>query len=88
VAAPAPHRAHWEEEVPDEDLVTDDPPVDPFAVQRRLRRERAKRHAWHEHERERRLASIRFLGLIGFLVFLTLFFSLSIWEKIGAAFGL
>ena len=28
------------------------------------------------------------VGLIGFLVFLTLFFSLSIWEKIGAAFGL
>lgn len=87
MAAPAPHRARWED-VPDADVVPEDPPLDPHAVRRRLRRQRAKRHALHEHERERRLASIRFLGLIGFLVFLTLFFSLSIWEKIGAAFGL
>lgn len=87
VAAPAPHRARWED-VPDEGVTTDDPPLDPYAVRRRLRRERARRHAWHEHQRERRLAGIRFLALIGFLVFLTLFFALSIWKTIGSVFGL
>jgi hypothetical protein len=53
-----------------------------------LRKERAKRHALHEHQRERRLAGIRFLALIGGLIFLTLFLSLSIWETIGSVFGL
>jgi hypothetical protein len=87
VAAPAPRRAPWED-VPDEDVTADDPPLDPYAVRRRLRRERAKRHAWHEHQREKRLAGIRFLALVGFLVFLTLFFALSIWKTIGSVFGL
>ncbi|MGH3042826.1 MAG: hypothetical protein ACRDNG_13995 [Gaiellaceae bacterium] len=87
MAAPAPHRAQWGD-VPEEDVTPDDPPLDPYAVRRRLRRERAKRHARHEHQRERRLADIRFLALMGFLVFLTLFFSLSIWETIGSVFGL
>jgi hypothetical protein len=57
-------------------------------VRRRLRRERAKRHALHEHQRERHLAGIRFLALLGGLVFLTLFLSLSIWDTIGSVFGL
>lgn len=82
MAAPAPRRAHWEEPSSEE------PPVDPYAVQRRLRRERAKRRARIEHRREQRVAGLRFLVLILALVFLTLFLSLSIWEKIGALFGL
>jgi len=87
VAAPAPRRAPWED-VPEEDVLSDDPPLDPHAVRRRLRRERAKRHALHEHQREKHLAGIRFLALIGLLIFLTLFLSLSIWETIGSVFGL
>lgn len=62
--------------------------MDPYAVQRRLRRERAKRRALIDHRREQRLAGVRFLVLILSLVFLTLFLSLSIWEKIGSLFGL
>jgi hypothetical protein len=81
MAAPAPRRAHVEE-------VEHEPPVDPYAVQRRLRRERARRQARFDHEREQRLAQIRFLFLLGALVFLTLFMSLSVWEKITALFGL
>ncbi len=46
------------------------------------------RHALHEHQREQRLAGIRFIALIGGLVFLTLFLSLSIWDTIGSVFGL
>ena len=87
MAAPAPRRAQWED-IPEEDLTPDDPPLDPYAVRRRLRRERAKRHALHEHQRERRLAGIRFLALIGALIFVTLFLTLSIWEKMGSIFGL
>jgi hypothetical protein len=87
MAAPAPRRARWEK-LPGDDLAPEDPPLDPHAVQRRLRRERAKRHALHEHQRERRLAGIRFLALIGVLIFVTLFLSLSIWETIGSVFGL
>jgi hypothetical protein len=82
MAAPAPRRAKWE------DVQPDDPPVDPYAVQRRLRRERAKRRARIEHRREQRIAGLRFLVLIGLLVFLALFLGLSIWEKIQAVFGL
>lgn len=62
--------------------------MDPSAVERRLRRERAKRRARIEHRREQRIAGLRFLVLIGALVFLTLFLSLSIWEKIRDLFGL
>jgi hypothetical protein len=87
MAAPAPRHAQWDE-VSEEDLASDDPPLDPHAVRRRLRRERAKRHALHEQQRERRLAGIRFLALIGALVFFTLFLILSIWEKMGSIFGL
>ena len=82
MAAPAPRRAECEE------VQADAPPVYPYAGQRRLRRERAKRRARVEHRREQRIAGLRFLVLIGVLVFLTLFLSLSIWEKIRALFGL
>jgi hypothetical protein len=34
------------------------------------------------------MARIRFLALIGVLVFVTLFLSLTIWDKIGSLFGL
>jgi hypothetical protein len=82
MAAPAPRRIDWEEPH------VEDPPLDPHAVQRRLRKERAKRQAAIEHKHEQRLAGLRFLFLIGVLIFLTLFLSLSIWEKIGSLFGL
>jgi hypothetical protein len=49
---------------------------------------RARRRARIEHQQELRRARIRFLALLGALVFLALFISLSIWEKIQAVFGL
>jgi len=55
---------------------------------RAWRRERARRRARLEHRREQRVAGVRFLVLIGVLLFVTLFLSLSIWEKIGSLFGL
>jgi uncharacterized integral membrane protein len=41
-----------------------------------------------EHARELKRARIRFIVLLGVLLFLTLFLVFSIWEKIEAVFGL
>jgi hypothetical protein len=66
----------------------DDPPLDPVAVERGLALARAKRRARIEHQRESHRARIRFLFLLLGLVVLTLFISLSIWQKIQDVFGL
>jgi hypothetical protein len=77
IPAPAPHRA------PD-----DEPSLDRFEGRRAVARARARRRAREDHQLELRRARIRFLALLGALVFLALFISLSIWEKIQAVFGL
>jgi hypothetical protein len=41
-----------------------------------------------EHREEQRRARVRFLVLLAFLLFLTIFLALSIWEKIQTAFGI
>ncbi len=66
----------------------DDQPIDPVAVERGLAYARAKRRARSEHKREAHRARIRFLFLLLGLVFLTLFISLSIWQKVQDVFGL
>jgi hypothetical protein len=76
IGAPAPQRT------------PEDPPLDPFAVKRAFALQRAKRRARIEHEQERRRARVRFYALFGGLVFLALFLSLSVWEKIESVFGL
>jgi hypothetical protein len=86
MAAPAPRRADV-----DEPLIAppaEDPPIDPRSYQRGLRRARARRRARIEHKRELRRARVRFLVLLGGLLFLVAFIGLSIWEKIQALFGL
>ena len=60
----------------------------PTAVERRFAAARARRRSRIEHKRELRRARIRFLVLLGVLLFVTIFLALSIWEKIRAAFGL
>ena len=62
--------------------------MDRFEGRRAAARARARRRARIEHQQELRRARIRFLALLGALVFLALFISLSIWEKIQAVFGL
>jgi hypothetical protein len=64
------------------------PPLDPVAVPRNLARARAKRRARIEHDLERKRARVRFYALLGGLVFVALFVSLSIWQKIETLFGL
>jgi hypothetical protein len=82
MAAPAPRRTEWEAPRVEE------PEIDPYTVQRRIRRERAKRRSRIEHRREQRFAGLRFIFLIGVLIFLTLFISLTVWEKVGTLFGI
>jgi cell division septal protein FtsQ len=57
-------------------------------LERSLVRERAKRRAKIEHERERRRAQRRFLVLMGALLFLAAVLALTIWDQIQALFGL
>ena len=66
----------------------DDAPIDPTAVPRAFAHARARRRARLEHSRELKRARIRFLVLLGVLVFITLFLALSIWKTIEAAFGI
>jgi hypothetical protein len=77
IGSPAPHRRP-----------ADDPLIDPLAVERGLAHARAKRRARDEHKRETHRARIRFLFLLIGLILLTLFISLSIWQKIQDVFGL
>jgi hypothetical protein len=57
-------------------------------VERRFAAARARRRSRIEHKRELKRARVRFLALLGVLLFLTVFLALSIWEKIATAFGL
>lgn len=77
IGSPAPKRPPVEE-----------PPIDPTAVQRRFALARARRRARIEYRQELKRARVRFLVLLGVLLFVTVFLALSIWEKIQAAFGL
>jgi hypothetical protein len=86
MAAPAPRRADVYE--PRIAPPTEESPLDPWGYQRGLRRARARRRARIEHQLELRRARVRFLVLLGVLLFLTAFIGLSIWEKIQALFGL
>jgi hypothetical protein len=86
MATPAPRRADLDE--PRVARLTEEPPIDPHDYLRGLRRARARRRSRIEHERELERARIRFLALLGGLLFLVAFIVLSTWEKIQALFGL
>ncbi len=68
--------------------MVDEPPIDPLAIERAYRFERAKRRARLERHRERRLAGLRFLAVVLTLLVLSVFLSLTIWEEIQRLFGL
>ena len=66
----------------------DTPPIDPDAVERAYRLQRARRRARLERTRERRLAGLRFAFVLLVLVGLTVFLSLTIWNQVERLFGL
>jgi hypothetical protein len=64
------------------------PPVDPSAVARAYRLERAKRFARERRDRERRLARLRFWLVLVLLTSALLFLTLRVWNEIEQLFGL
>ncbi|HSC93029.1 MAG TPA: hypothetical protein VLB86_15350 [Gaiellaceae bacterium] len=64
------------------------PPVDPTAVQRAYRLERAKRRARVDRDRERRLAAFRFTSVLLLLVTLAALLVITVWNQIENLFGL
>jgi type VI protein secretion system component VasF len=63
-------------------------PIDPTAVARAYRLERAKRHARERRLLERRLARLRFLLVLLVLTSAFLFLSFGLWNEIERLFGL
>jgi hypothetical protein len=68
--------------------LADEAPVDPTAVARAYRLERAKRRVRERRVRERKLAHLRFLLVLVLLTSAFLFLSLGVWNQIERLFGL
>ena len=64
------------------------PPLDPTAVARAYRLERAKRHVRVQRQREQRLAHLRFWLVLVVLTSALAFLSLTVWNEIEQLFGL
>jgi hypothetical protein len=71
-------------QAPDDDA----PPLDPTAVERAYRRERARRRARHHRANAARSSNARFWVVLAVLTFLTVFFSLTAWHEIQTTFGI
>jgi hypothetical protein len=66
----------------------DAPSLDPSAVERAYRRERARRHARSRRRNDARSSNARFWVVMAVLVFLTVVFMLVAWQEIQTTFGL
>lgn len=64
------------------------PPIDPVAIDRAYRRERARRRARHERQRATRRARVRFWLVLLVLLGASVFLGLTIWHEIERLFGL
>jgi hypothetical protein len=64
------------------------PPVDPHAIDRAYRLERAKRRARVERQRARRRAGIRFFVTLVFLLALSVALVVVVWRQVQSLFGL
>jgi type VI protein secretion system component VasF len=65
-----------------------DVPVDPGAVRREYRRQRARRQARARRTRERRAANIRFWVVVVALLALSVYLSIAMWQQVQKLFGL
>jgi hypothetical protein len=66
----------------------DVPPVDPYAVDRAYRLERAKRRARAERQRASRHAAIRFFVTLLLLLALSVALVIVVWRQVQDLFGL
>jgi hypothetical protein len=64
-----------------------DPPVDPTAVKRAYRLERAKRRAREQRQRELRLATLRFLLVLVLLTAAFVALASTVWHEVERLFG-
>lgn len=74
------------EAAPEEPL--DEVPLDPTAVERRYRLERARRRARERHKLESSLARVRFYAMLVVLVAGAIGLLLLIWDQVQRLFGL
>jgi hypothetical protein len=74
--------------VPEPARLEDDPPsLDPLAIERNYRRERARRRARIERQRTARRSDVRFWITLFVLAFLAAFVILTAWREIQNLFG-
>jgi hypothetical protein len=71
-----------------DELDVGDIPLDPHAIERNYRLERARRRARVRHKQEHTLAGVRFYAVLGVLVAIALSLLVLIWDEVGRLFGL
>jgi type VI protein secretion system component VasF len=65
-----------------------DVPIDPSAIHREYRRQRAIREARERRTRERRAANIRFWLVVIALLALSIYLGIAMWHQVQRLFGL
>ena len=65
----------------------DAPSLDPLAIERNYRRERARRRGRVERRSAARRANVRFWVTLGVLAFVTAFVILAAWHEVQTLFG-
>ncbi len=73
---------------PAEKRPPESPPIDPGAIQREYRRQRARRHHRERRTRERRAANARFWIIVLALLALSVYLSIAMWQQVQRLFGL
>ena len=74
--------------MPEPARLEDDPPsLDPLAIERNYRRERARRRARVERQSAARRSDIRFWITLFVLAFLAAFVILTAWREVQSLFG-
>ena len=68
-------------------LQDDTPSLDPLAIERNYRRERARRRAKIERRSEARRSNVRFWVTVLVLLFVTAFAILAAWHEVQTLFG-
>jgi hypothetical protein len=64
------------------------PSLDPGAIERAYRRERARRRLRHERRAAAKSSNARFWVVIAVLMFLTVLIALTAWHEVQTTFGL
>jgi hypothetical protein len=66
----------------------DEPSLDPAAIERAYRRERARRRARYARDNAARSSSARYWVVVAFLLLLTVVFALTAWHQVQTTFGI